>query len=261
MRYGKAVAAGLAAIALLNGCRGGSRADTVHGRQLATVLGCVSCHGAKMDGHLFQHEPGVATIYSANASLIIPNYTDDALKQMLISGKRPDGSALWVMPAASFANLSDSDMRDLIAWLRTLPKTGSLHPPIVIGPLWQKAIDAGQIQTPSTTLAKELAHPPVDLGQRYDRGRYLARTVCAECHEPNLSGERDPRPGNAPNLTIAASYDPTSFRRLLRSGRGLTGADLGLMTEAAKERLYALSDKDIDEIHAYLIARSKHPQP
>lgn len=254
------IAIGLISLGVLSfgGCSNASKTDVERGRLLATTLGCVSCHGARMDGHLFQNEPGVAVIYSANASRIMPAYSDAALREMLVSGKRRDGTALWVMPPASFAVLNRSDMNDLIRWLRTIPPTGTSHPPITIGPLWQKAIDAGQIKPPSAMLAAELAHPPIDLGKDYARGRYLARTVCAECHEPNLGGQRDPQPGDAPDLNVAAAYDAAAFRRLLRTGKGLDRADLGLMTEAAKERLNVLSDSDIEALRNYLVARSRH---
>jgi TolB-like protein len=45
----------------------------------------------------------------------------DAFIAMMRSGKRPDGSAIAVMPFASLSQLNDVDLRGLHAFLLTLP--------------------------------------------------------------------------------------------------------------------------------------------
>ena len=47
--------------------------------------------------------------------------TADAFAAMFHSGKRPDGSAIGVMPFESFSQMSDTDVRALYAFLKTVP--------------------------------------------------------------------------------------------------------------------------------------------
>ena len=233
------------------------RADVAHGRRLATVMGCISCHGERLDGHLFEEDPTFALAYSSNLSRILPRRTDAQIAATLRTGRRPDGTVLWFMPTFAQAPLTDADMRDLIAWLRTVKPTGRDHPAIVKGPRWATALEHGF--SDSAAQATRLAtRVPEDRGAATAGGRYLARIACAECHGPDLKGPRDPQPGDAPDLAVAAAYAPADFRRLLRAGTAAGGREVGLMSQEARHRLHALTDAEIAAIHAYLSARAGH---
>jgi mono/diheme cytochrome c family protein len=245
------------AMLALAACSRTPAADVAHGKRLATVMGCVSCHGPKLDGHLFEENPAFAIAWSSNLSRILPAWSDAQIDHTLRSGRRPNGSALWFMPTFAQSRLSAADMRDLIAYLRSVPPMGRLNPAIVPGPQWKVALANGFEDAP--TQAKRLASKaPVDLGPGTAHGRYLASLVCAECHAPDLTGAREPRPGDPPDLKVAAAYAPAHFTRLLRTGKGLGGRELGWMTTEAQHRLYALTDEEIAQIHAYLTARARH---
>ena len=72
------------------------RADVAHGRRLATVMGCISCHGPKLDGHLFEEDPGFALAWSSNLSRILPRWNDRQIATTL----RTFGAATRLMAAA-----------------------------------------------------------------------------------------------------------------------------------------------------------------
>ena len=230
--------------------------DLAHGRGIAQIEGCISCHGEKLEGHLGEEDPQFARAWSSNLSRLLPRWNDAMVEQTLRSGRRPDGSALWFMPTYVHARLSPADMRDLIAWLRTVPATGVDHPPLKRGPQFSAALAHG-MQDSAAQAARLAPRAAADVGADHARGRYLAQIACSECHGPDLHGAREPEPGQPPDLAAAAAYDPAQFRTLLRTGRGLGGRDLGEMTRYGPERFVGLTDEEIDNLRDYLVARSR----
>ena len=229
--------------------------DVVHGRRIAQIEGCISCHGEKLDGHLVEEDAHFALAWSSNLSRLIPRWNDETVERALRSGRRPDGSALWLMPTYVHARLSHADMRDLIAWLRTVPATGVDHPPLKRGAQFTAALAHG-MQDSAAQAARLASREAADVGARHARGRYLAQIACSECHGPDLRGAREPGPGQPPDLAAAAAYGPEQFHSLLRTGRGVGGRDLGEMTQYGPERFVGLTDGEIDDVRNYLVARS-----
>lgn len=229
--------------------------DLSHGRRIAQIEGCISCHGEKLDGHLVQDDPQFALVWSSNLSRLLPFWSDAILERTLRSGRRPDGSPMWFMPTFVHSRLSATDMRDLIAWLRTIPPTGNSHPPLKRGNQFAPALAHG-MQDAAAQAVRLAPRTATDVGAKYARGRYLAQIACSECHGPDLRGARETSPGQPPDLTIGAGYDRYQFRTLLRSGRGLGGRSLGDMTQYGPERFIGLTDHDIEQLREYLVARS-----
>lgn len=244
------------AAATLSGCGGAARdAQVARGKHLATVMGCVSCHGAKLDGHLFEENPRFALVWSSNLSRILPGWSDRQIEAALRTGKRPNGSALWFMPTFAQRALSRDDMAALIAWLRTVPPSGRDHPPIRPGPLFREAVSHGFSDSAAMAL-RLAARVPADAGPANAQGRYLATIACAECHGPDLTGPRVAAPGEPPDLVVAAAYTPAAFARLLKTGIKQDGRPAGEMAEQARERLSAFDPAEVDAIRRYLIARA-----
>lgn len=233
-------------------------ADRAHGRRIAQIEGCISCHGEKLDGHLFEENADFAIAWSTNLSRLLPRRSDAQIERTLRTGRRPDGSALWFMPTFVHARLSAGDMRDLIAWLRSVPASGVVHPPMKRGPQFVAALGRG-LQDSAAQAVRLNGRAAADAGPRHARGRYLAQIACAECHGPDLHGARTPSPGAPPDLSVATAYDPARFRTLLRTGRGIGGRDLGDMTKYGPERLVGLADSEIVTIRGYLVARAALP--
>lgn len=97
-------------------------ATAAYGSYVAQM--CQGCHGAQLAGGRI---PGAPPSWPAAAKLapgegsVMPRYADaDAFAAMLKSGKRPDGSAIAVMPFESLSKLSDADARALHAYLTSL---------------------------------------------------------------------------------------------------------------------------------------------
>ena len=94
-----------------------------HGSYVANM--CVGCHGAHYSGGKIAGGPPdwpASANLTAGAGSVMARYpTADAFAAMFHSGKRPDGSAIGVMPFESFSQMSDTDVRALYAFLKTLP--------------------------------------------------------------------------------------------------------------------------------------------
>jgi cytochrome c553 len=241
---------------LLAGCHGAPPAASIErGHHLATVMGCTSCHGKRLDGHLFEEDPKVVLAWSSNLSRVLPRWSDREIEAALRTGKRPDGSALWFMPTFAQAHLTREDMAALIAWLRTVPATGVDHPPMKTGPVFAQMVAAGFTDS-AAQAGRVAARTPLDAGPDHAKGRYLASIACAECHGPDLTGARDPRPGDPPDLTVAAAYTPAAFARLLEVGVRQDGHPANEMREEAPKRLSALDATEVSAIRAYLLARA-----
>ncbi|MDO7841878.1 c-type cytochrome [Sphingomonas immobilis] len=241
----------LVSLLALAACAQAGARQRAHGLRLATEMGCISCHGEKLDGHVFEENAQFAFAWSSNLSRILPGLSNAQIDQTLRTGKRMDGTPLWFMPTFVHRRLSHEDMQDLIAWLRTVPPTGQLHPPIKFGPLFKAALAQG-FQNSADEAARLAARNPADLGQQYAKGRYLASITCAECHGPDLKGPRNPQPGDAPDLMVAATYSPAGFERLVRTGIKQDGSKAVLMGEEAPKRLSIMTSAEIESIRLYL---------
>ena len=127
--------------------------DSARGEHLATsVTICSKCHAADFGGQVMAD--------NAIVRLAAPNLTsgtggrpatwsNDDWERAIRHGIRPDGRPLLVMPADAYATLSDRDLADLIAYLRSRRPVNrdfgrsylKLHGPILMA--------AGKVNDPS----------------------------------------------------------------------------------------------------------------
>ena len=95
-----------------------------HGRYVANM--CLGCHGSQLAGGKIAGAPPdwpEAADLRAGAGSAMARYPDAArFMAMLRSGKRPDGTAISVMPFESLGKLSDVDAQALHAYLQTVPR-------------------------------------------------------------------------------------------------------------------------------------------
>jgi mono/diheme cytochrome c family protein len=227
-------------------------ADPVeHGKRLVTVLGCVGCHNPDLAGRSMV-PPQMGTFWSSNLTVVEHDMTDQQIKAAITGGmglKRP----LWMMPSFGYSQISNEDLSAIIAYIRSLPERGDAHPEPVFGPTIKKMLADGVVHTSDVDVKTLGAVAPADVGQEYALGRYVARSACAHCHRADLRGGELPGSTEKPaDLRIAAAYDDADFRRLLRTGVGAGGRNLGTMSEMAKAELSSLTDHEIDAVHAYL---------
>jgi mono/diheme cytochrome c family protein len=155
------------------------------------------------------------------------------------------------MPASSFSHLADSDVAAIVAYVRSVPAAEDSLPRTQWGLLARALMANSTLPFPVDDIDHDV-RPPVepDRGDPMVFGRYLAMSICSECHGPDLEGQTEFMV--TPNLAVAATYSPDAFRTLLRTGMPLDGRDLGTMAEVARSRFTHYSDAEIEALHTYL---------
>jgi mono/diheme cytochrome c family protein len=97
-----------------------------HGQYVANM--CIGCHGESLAGGKIPGGPPdwpPASRLAPGEGSVMGRYPDaGSLIAMFRSGKRPDGSAVKVMPFESLREMSETDMRALHLYLSALPGKG-----------------------------------------------------------------------------------------------------------------------------------------
>jgi cytochrome c553 len=227
------------------------------GARLAALMGCRGCHGPNGNGVLLADMPGVIHAVTPPLAPAAARYSDAELARLIHHGVKRDGSGVYLMPIDGHAHIADEDVARIIGWMRTLkPSAADRTDRLSIGPLGRVAMLAGKLKQQVIEQPMASARRPADVG------RYVAESVCGDCHalteprEAHDDGRRVP-----PLLEIAPAYDLASFRTLLRTGVGMSHRDLGLMSRVAKGELSNLTDAEIAALHAYLRGEAAKQPP
>jgi mono/diheme cytochrome c family protein len=225
------------------------------GARLAQTRGCAGCHGAALEGEVMW---GAAL--APNLPALARSETPATLEAAIRHGIGHDGRALYSMPSFNFVHLSDADLADLIAYLRTAPVSNETpqgewapwHERTLGDFMRRLAIARGE----DGAIPKFLnLVPPLSQQNNPDpriaRGEYLAMTSCNECHGMSLRGDY-PWPSNAPDLIVMSAYNEADFIRLMREGVPSSDAELAMMGPVARGRFVHWSDQEIADIYSYL---------
>jgi len=226
-------------------------ASIIEGRRLATVRGCFAgCHGKEAEGAVFFDEPMIARIVAPNLTAAVRKYNNTELPVIIRNGVRPDGRSMLVMPSETFVALTDEDLARIIAFLKSLPEAAGPGPSISAGPIGRMGLVVGKFKMVAQLIAETVA-PPDATSVEAKNGRYLARTVCAECHGTALRGDTNPD-FTSPDLRIVAAYSPDAFAQLLRTGIAIGGRNVGVMSAQSRNNLSHLTDSEIAALYSYL---------
>lgn len=226
-------------------------ASIIEGRRLATIRGCYGgCHGRQAQGEVMFDEPIIGRVVAPNLTAAARRYSAAELANIIRNGVRPGGRSVVVMPAEAFVGLSDADLGQIIAFLKSLPALPGPGPDVSMGPLGRLGLAAGKFKTAAQLIA-ETVPPPAAASEQAVRGRYLARTICAQCHGTSLRGDSNPDFAS-PSLQIVAAYSAESFAQLLRTGVALGGRNLVTMGPQARGFLSHLNDAEIADLYSYL---------
>lgn len=224
-----------------------------HGKRVASLLGCNGCHGKDFTGNDWS-DPALGVLWTANLKQSAAQHSDDEMVAMITTGKRPD-RALMEMPSHLFTQVHEDDLRAVLAYLRSMPVTGEVHPQPTIGPKLAEQIAAGEYLDAAQETARDRDVWPPDMGPKHAMARHIVRATCAECHTLSLRGEDPPSPDEprSADLRIVASYDPADFAKLMRTGKAAGDREVGLMSEVARNRFAHLTDEEVEQIRAYLV--------
>lgn len=234
-----------------------SLAEKAEAPRLGRLLGCLSCHGEGLKGKLMFDAPGVARVYAPNVTEIAAGASDQQLAAAIRQGVGHDGEGLFVMPSPQYSRLTDRETAALVAWIRALPRAEGQTEGMSAGPIGRIGLVLGRFRPAPELVAEYRTQAPIALGPEHEAARHLAAIACSECHGAALMGGSAGPGEKAPDLRVAAGYDPAQFKALMRTGRPPDGRDLGLMTMVSKQDFSHLTDSELEALHAYLAARAK----
>jgi len=228
-------------------------AAVAEGERLATVRGCFWCHGAGLEGQMYFAEARRGIIAVApNLTRKIREYTPAEFARAVRHGvKRDNTSVQPAMPSFAFYNMSDADMGAIIAYIQSVPEQTGYQGRFDLLPVgWFRWLNGELPPNAAELIDHEAARPaPAVNGAEVERGRYLAESICTECHSDN---GRLRVPGS-PDLVVAGAYPYDDFVKLMRTGAPLGGErkiDYH-MVDASKYRYTRLTDAEVDALHAY----------
>jgi mono/diheme cytochrome c family protein len=260
-----------------------AQADAKRGEYLAKAGGCVGCHTEeKKDAAPFAGGRALktpfGTFYGPNITphpqAGIGRWTEADFVRALREGVRPDGASYFpAFPYPSFTKISDGDLRDLWAYLRTLPQSSRANQAHDLGfPFgWRFLVRIWKwlFFTPGPFAADPRASPTVN------RGAYLVQALghCGECHTPRnflggpkrdrfLAGGKGPDDKATPNLTPTRlkKLSDEELKEFLTTGIAPDGDIVGeIMGEVVRDTTSQLTPEDLAALIAYL--RSLPPLP
>jgi mono/diheme cytochrome c family protein len=219
----------LALAALLMSAAARAETPLERGRYLMTsIVACGNCHTPRgpqgpladkeLAGGLLFDEKGFK-VYSANITpdkrTGIGNWTDVQIVTAIREGKRPDGSTIGPpMPFEMYRDLSDNDVKAIVAYLRsvkpvqsTVPKAEYSFPlPPNYGPPVGKVADVPRSDTVAygRYLAGPAGHCVVCHTLQDDRGQFLFAT--------KLGAGGNPFPGPW-GISVSPNITPTGLKQ------------------------------------------------
>jgi mono/diheme cytochrome c family protein len=209
------------------------------------------------------------TFYGPNitpdAKAGIGRWTEADFVRAMREGRRPDGANYFpAFPYPSFTRMTDSDLRDLWAYLRILPPSARPNKEhglrLFFGWRWLVAVWKWFFFAPGPFAG-------LPGSEIVNRGAYLVQALghCGECHTPRnflggpksnrfLAGAKLPE-GRAPNLTPTRlnKWSDADVKEFLRSGVTPDGdVTAETMGEVIQNTTSQLTPQDLSALIAYL---------
>ena len=241
------------------------------------AAGCIGCHTANAAGAV--PYAGGRTLDTPFGKFYGPNITPHPqhglgkwsladFRRALQLGERPDGAHYYpAFPYPSFTGMTDADVGDLWAYLRSLPPADRANRPHELRfPYdWRGLLTVWKwlFFSPQRFAADPQAPAPVN------RGAYLVNNLghCGECHSPRnfLGGPKKERrlaggllpEGRVPNLTPTRmkKWNDDQLKEYLRTGTAPEGdPPADSMYEVIRNTTSRLTPQDLAALIAYLRA-------
>lgn len=204
-------------------------ATLARGEHLVDVA-CTSCHGAELSGQPVIDEAPIGSIYAPNLTGLAETHSEADLVRAIRHGVDTDGRQLLVMPAETFIHFSAEDLGAVIAYLRSVPRSGNDTPPPQLAPVGRILLGAGLFGDifPAEYIDHDAPfHEMPEIGANLAYGEYTSR-FCMSCHGQELDGGQPPDPESppAPSLAGAGAWSEEEFLNTMRTGVTPTGRTL-----------------------------------
>jgi len=250
--------------------------DAQRGAYLAKAGGCIACHTEERESAV--PFAGGRTLKTPFGTFFGPNitphpdagigrWTENDFRRAMHEGIRDDGAHLFpAFPYPSYTKITNQDLRDLWAYLRTLPPSDrkSRHHELGILYRWRFLVGLWNALFFDPGVLRGDPRRPAAV----NRGEYLVRALghCGECHTPRnifgakqgerrLAGGRGPDGKKVPNLTPAGleKWSDAELKEILTTGIYPDGDIIGeTMGEVIRNTTSQLTAEDLSAVIAYL---------
>lgn len=204
------------------------------GKRIFQYRGCEACHGEHLQGLIYMDNPAIGKVITPNLSTgrggIGSQRTNEDLIRAIKQGVRPNKTPLLFMPSTEFYYLSDRDLGEVLAYIRSVLPADNQMP---ASQLSFTGFVAMNITKDITFLPAEIIphdkKPPIppQPGVTPEYGTYLSLS-CMVCHGLTLSGGKipgfPPEWPAPPNLTSGKgsrlpTWGEAGFVEILHTGR------------------------------------------
>jgi mono/diheme cytochrome c family protein len=252
-----------------------AQGNATNGLYLSKAAGCVGCHTVNKAGATPYAggralETPFGTFYGPNITpdkeTGIGTWSDADFKRAIRQGERRDGSHYFpAFPYPSFTGMSDRDIQDLWAYLKSLPPIKQANREHELRfPYNMRFLVAGwklMFFTPGPV------SPPAQVSAPVARGAYLVGVLghCSECHTPrNFLGGPDKKEmfagakipeGKVPNLTPTRlkKWSDADLAEYFKTGTAPNGdVVVEPMSEVVNNTTSQLTAADVAAMIAYL---------
>jgi mono/diheme cytochrome c family protein len=257
-----------------------AQGDAKRGLYLSKAAGCIGCHtqATKDPKDAVPYAGGRAlktpfgTFYGPNITphpaAGIGKWSEADFMRAMREGRRPDGAHYFpAFPYPSFTQITDADLRDLWAYLRTLPPSARASQEHELGFLYRWRFGVGFWKwlyfTPGPIAADSQRPAAVN------RGSYVVNALghCGECHTPRtlmggmkrerlLGGtDKGPEGKGVPNITPGRlkKWSDAEIRDFLQTGMTSDGdVTSETMAEVVTNTTSQLTPEDLAALIAYL---------
>lgn len=258
-----------------------AQGDAKRGEYLAKAGGCLGCHTEEREkavpyagGRALKTPFGV--FYGPNITphpqAGIGRWTEADFVRAMREGRRPDGANYYpAFPYTSFTLITDSDLRDLWAYLRALAPSDRKSEPHELGFLyrWRFLLTFWKW----LFLDRGPFVPDPAQNAQLSRGRYLTTALghCGECHTPRnflgapkrgqfLAGAKDVAPNLTP--TRLKKRGDGELRNFLTTGLTEDGdVPAKEMGEVITNTTSQLTPEDLNAMIAFLRSLPPLPEP
>jgi mono/diheme cytochrome c family protein len=248
------------------------QASLARGKHIATIRMCGDCHTETLGGQS-ETVAGMVTLSIPNltsgAGGVGATNTDEDWVRAIRHGVGHDGRGLVLMPSRIWYYLSDEDLADLIAYLKSLPPVNNQMPSTNLGPLGRVMLALRQLPqdaiVPSVTVIDHYGPRPVapEPGVSVEYGKYLG-TTCTLCHGSNLNGQTIRERGNvyvALNLTRGGEMVGWSEEDFISTMRtGVTPGGHKLIDFMPWKYFGPMTDDELKAVWLYLQSLPPLPQ-
>lgn len=231
-------------------------------------VGCFGCHGADLGGQVIIDVPILGYYAAPNLTSgkggITQGFSAQQWDMAVRHGVRHTGLSSS-MPCGEFVNLTDHELSDIIAYVKSVPPVDREIAPPRFGPVFAFMLATDPTMLPAFGIDHAAAHavePPAP-APTPEFGRHIAQ-VCTGCHGEHLSGGKvqgDPNMPFVANITAHETglkdWTEADFVTALRLGKRPDGTAIA---EAMPWKMYGqMEDVELGALWAYL--RTVPPRP